>query len=118
MPRSRNSVPGHRRHRKVLRAARGYRGARSRTFRSARTALLRAGNYAYRDRRQRKRQFRSLWVARINAAARGHELPYSRFMNGLRKAQIELDRRVLAELAVNDKAAFASLVATAKAALG
>ncbi len=117
MPRNSNSVPGHRRHRKVLRKARGYSGARSRTFRAARTALLRAGNYAYRDRRQRKRQFRSLWVARINAAARSHDLPYSRFMNGLLKAQIDLDRRVLAELAVNDKAAFASLVVTAKAAL-
>lgn len=117
MPRIKRGVTARARHKKVLKQARGYRGARSRTFRSANQAVNRAGQYAYRDRRQRKRQFRALWVARINAAARENGLSYSRFINGLGKAAIELDRKILAELAVNDKVAFAELAARAKTAL-
>ena len=117
MPRVKRGVTAKARHNKVLKRASGYRGARSRTFRSAIQAVNRAGQYAYRDRRQRKRQFRALWVVRINAAARENGLSYSRLINGLNKAEIELDRKVLAELAVNDKAAFAFLAEQAKTAL-
>ncbi len=117
MPRVKGSVAARARHKKVLKRARGYRGARSRTFKVAKQAVDRAGQYAYRDRRQRKRQFRALWIVRINAAARENGLNYSRLINGLEKAAIELDRKILAELAVNDKAAFASLAERAKAAL-
>ena len=117
MPRVKSSVAARARHKKVLKRARGYRGARSRTFKVAKQAVDRAGQYAYRDRRQRKRQFRALWIVRINAAARENGLNYSRLINGLEKAAIELDRKILAELAVSDKAAFASLAERAKAAL-
>lgn len=118
MPRVRRSVTARKRHKKVLKAAKGYRGARSRTFKVAQQAVTRAGQYAYRDRRQRKRQFRNLWIIRINAAAREHGLSYSRFMHGLAKAKVMLDRRVLANIAVYDKAAFGVLVAQARQGLG
>ncbi|CAJ2375939.1 MAG: 50S ribosomal protein L20 [Gammaproteobacteria bacterium] len=117
MPRVRQRPVARARHKKILKAARGYRGARSRTFRAAKQAVARALQYAYRDRRQRKRQFRELWVVRINAAARANGLNYSRLIRGLGLARIEVDRKILAELAVNDKAAFAELAARAKAAL-
>ncbi|WP_300653410.1 50S ribosomal protein L20, partial [Pseudomonas sp.] len=97
--------------------AKGYYGARSRVFRVAKQAVIKAGQYAYRDRRQRKRQFRALWIARINAGARVNGLSYSRFIAGLKKASIEIDRKVLADLAVNEKAAFAAIVEKAKATL-
>ena len=117
MPRVKRGVTAHARHKKVLKKAKGYYGARSRVFRVAKQAVTKAGQYAYRDRRQRKRQFRQLWIVRINAAAHEHELSYSRFINGLKKAAIEVDRKVLADLAVRDKAAFAALAEQAKAAL-
>ncbi len=117
MPRVKKSVPSRARRKKVLKAARGYYGARSRSFKSAKQAVIRAGQYAYRDRRQRKRQFRSLWIMRINAAARQHGLSYSRFICGLKQAQIDMDRRVLADLAVHEEAAFGALAEQAKAAL-
>jgi large subunit ribosomal protein L20 len=106
------------RHKKVLDQAKGYRGRRGNVYRIAKEAVMRAGQYAYRDRRNRKRVFRALWITRINAAAREHGLTYSVFMNGLEKAEIELDRKVLAELAVNDKAAFTAIVEQVKASLG
>mgnify|MGYP003959783275 CR=1 FL=1 len=117
MPRSTVTVASRRRRKKVLKQARGYFGARSRLFRTAREAVNRAQAYAYRDRRQRKRQFRQLWIARINAGARELGLSYSRMIDGLTKASIEIDRKVLAELAVNNKDAFAAIVEKAKAAL-
>ena len=117
MPRARNPVQSRARRKKILKQAKGYYGARSRSFRVARQAVIKAGQYAYRDRRQRKRQFRALWIARINAAAREHGLSYSRFMNGLDRAEIALDRKVLAELAVEDKAAFGAVARQAAAAL-
>lgn len=117
MSRAKNSVASRARRKKVLKQARGYYGARSRTFKVAKQAVIKAGQYAYRDRRQRKRQFRSTWIIRINAAARQNGMTYSRFMNGLRKASINIDRRVLADLAVNESAAFAQLVNEAKNAL-
>ena len=117
MPRVKRGVQAKARHRKVLKAAKGYYGARSRTFKVAKQAVIKAGQYAYRDRRQRKRQFRALWIVRINAAAREHDLSYSRFMNGLSKAGVEVDRKVLADLAVHDQAAFAALAEKAKASL-
>ena len=117
MPRVKRGVTAHARHKKVLKKAKGYYGARSRTYKVANQAVTKAGQYAYRDRRQRKRQFRSLWIVRINAASKELGLSYSRFMNGLKLADIELDRKVLADLAVNDKAAFAALVEQAKQAL-
>lgn len=117
MARVKRGVVARRRHKKVLKQAKGYYGARSRVFRVAKQAVIKAGQYAYRDRRQRKRQFRSLWIARINAASRANGLSYSRFINGLKKAEIVLDRRVLADLAVHDKEAFAAVVAKAQAAL-
>jgi large subunit ribosomal protein L20 len=104
------------RHKKVLAQAKGYVGRRKNVFRVAKQAVTRAGQYAYRDRRQRKRQFRGLWIVRINAAARQCGLSYSRFMDGLKKAAIEIDRKVLAELAISDQAAFAQLADRAKAA--
>jgi large subunit ribosomal protein L20 len=118
MPRARNTVASRNRRKKVLKLAKGYHGARSRQFKVAKQAVIRAGQYAYRDRRQRKRQFRSLWIVRINAAAREHGLSYSQFINGLNKAEIEVDRKVLADMAIHEKAAFAVLVEQAKAALG
>ncbi len=117
MPRVKRGVVAHRRHKKILKQAKGYYGARSRVFRVAKQAVTKAGQYAYRDRRQRKRQFRSLWITRINAQSRANGLSYSRFINGLKKADIVLDRRVLADLAVHDKPAFTTIVEQAKAAL-
>ncbi len=117
MPRVKRGVTAHARHKKVLALAKGYRGARSRTFKVAKQAVDKAGQYAYRDRRQRKRQFRQLWIVRINAQARCSGLSYSRMMDGLHKAEIEVDRKVLADLAVYDKPAFATLAEKAKAAL-
>lgn len=117
MPRVKRGVVAHRRHKKILKQAKGYYGARSRVFRVAKQAVTKAGQYAYRDRRQRKRQFRALWITRINAQSRANGLSYSRLINGLKKANIGLDRRVLADLAVHDKPAFTVIVEQAKAAL-
>ena len=117
MPRVKRGVTARARHKKVLALAKGYRGRRKNVYRVAKQAVMKAGQYAYRDRRQRKRQFRQLWIARINAGARQNGRSYSKFMNGLKRAAIELDRKVLADLAVFDKAAFAQLVEKAKAAL-
>lgn len=117
MPRVKRGVVARARHKKVLKQAKGYYGARSRIYRVAKQAVIKAQQYAYRDRKQRKRQFRQLWVARINAAARQLDMSYSQFIHGLKKAQVEMDRKVLAELAVSDKPAFAKLVDVAKNAL-
>ena len=117
MPRVKRGVTARARHKKVLALAKGYRGRRKNVYRVAKQAVMKAGQYAYRDRRQRKRQFRQLWIARINAGARQNGLSYSKFMNGLKRAAIEIDRKVLADLAVFDKAAFAQLVEKAKASL-
>ncbi len=117
MPRVKRGVTAHAKHKKILKAAKGYRGARRNVLRVAKQAVTKAGQYAYRDRRQRKRQFRALWIARINAAARESGLSYSRFIDGLKKANIEIDRKMLAELAVFDKDAFAVLADKAKANL-
>ncbi len=117
MPRVKRGVTAHARHKKVIAQAKGYRGRRKNVYRVAVQAVTKAGQYAYRDRRQRKRQFRALWIARINAAARLNGLSYSRFMNGLSKAEIEVDRKMLAELAVNDATAFSHLAEQAKNAL-
>jgi large subunit ribosomal protein L20 len=117
MPRVKRGVTAHARHKKVLNQAKGYRGRRGSVYRIAKQAVMKAGQYAYRDRRQRKRQFRSLWIVRINAAARELGLTYSVLMNGLKKASIEVDRKVLADLAVFDKPAFAQLANQAKASL-
>src|SRR5690554_2470874 len=117
MARVKRGVIARRRHKKILKQAKGYYGARSRVFRVAQQAVIKAGQYAYRDRRQRKRQFRQLWIARINAGARVNGLSYSKFINGLKKASIEIDRKILADLAVYEKAAFAALVEKAKASL-
>lgn len=118
MPRVKRGVVARRRHKKVLKQAKGYYGARSRVFRVAKQAVTKAGQYAYRDRRQRKRQFRALWIARINAAARANGLNYSRLIAGLKKANVALDRRVLSDIAIHDKEAFTAIVGQAKAALG
>jgi large subunit ribosomal protein L20 len=118
MPRVKRGVTARARHKKVLDQAKGYRGRRSTVYRIAKEAVMKAGQYAYRDRRQRKRQFRALWIARINAAARELGLTYSTLMNGLKKAAVEVDRKVLADLAVMDKAAFAKIADQAKAGLG
>lgn len=117
MPRVKRGVTAGARHKKVLARAKGYRGARKNVFRAANQAVNRAEQYAYRDRRVRKREFRALWIVRINAAARECGLSYSRFMNGLKKAAIEVDRKVLADIAVQDRQAFAALADKAKAAL-
>jgi large subunit ribosomal protein L20 len=117
MPRVKRGVTARASHKKVLAQAKGYRGRRKNVFRVANEAVMKAGQYAYRDRRQRKRQFRSLWIARINAAAREAGLTYSTFMNGLKRAAIEVDRRVLADIAVHDPAAFSKLAQSAKASL-
>lgn len=117
MPRVKRGVTARARHKKVLDLATGYRGRRKNVFRIANEAVMKAGQYAYRDRRQKKRQFRVLWIARINAAARECGMTYSNFMNGMKKASIEIDRKVLADLAVFDKAAFAGIVEKAKASL-
>lgn len=117
MPRVKRGVTAHARHKKILNLAKGYRGRRKNVYRIAKEAVMKAGQYAYRDRRQKKRQFRALWIARINAAARECGLSYSVFMNGLKKAQVQVDRKVLADLAVFDKAAFASIVEQARIGL-
>ena len=117
MPRVKRGVTAHARHKKILALAKGYRGRRNNVYRVAKQEVMKAGQYAYRDRRQRKRQFRSLWIARINAAARELGMKYSTFMNGLKKAQVEVDRKVLADLAVFDKPAFEVLAQQAKAQL-
>ena len=109
MPRVKRGVTARAKHKKVIAQAKGYRGRRKNIYRVAKQAVIKAGQYAYRDRRQRKRQFRALWITRINAAAREHGLSYSRFMEGLHKADIQVDRKVLADLAVHDKPAFAQL---------
>jgi large subunit ribosomal protein L20 len=117
MSRVKRGVTARARHKKVLDKAKGYYGARRKVYRVAKQAVIKAGQYAYRDRRQRKRQFRALWIARINAAAREHGLSYSRMIDGLNKANIEIDRKVLADLAVFDRAGFAALAARAKSGL-
>jgi large subunit ribosomal protein L20 len=117
MARVKRGVVARARHKKVLKQAKGYYGARSRVYRVAVQAVTKAGQYAYRDRRQRKRQFRQLWIARINAAARQNGMSYSRFINGLKKACVEIDRKILADIAVHDKNAFSALVNAAKGAL-
>ena len=117
MPRVKRGVTAHARHKKILALAKGYRGRRKNVFRIAKQAVMKAGQYAYRDRRTRKRVFRQLWIARINAASREMGVTYSKFMAGLKKAQIDIDRKVLADLAVNDPAAFGSIVDKVKAQL-
>ena len=117
MARVKRGVQAHARHKKVIKQAKGYAGRRKNVYRVAVQAVTKAGQYAYRDRRQRKRQFRQLWIARINAGARECGLSYSRMINGLKKAEIEIDRKVLADLAVMDKAAFVAIAEKAKAAL-
>ncbi|HDZ09882.1 MULTISPECIES: 50S ribosomal protein L20 [Pseudohongiella] len=117
MARVKRGVTARRRHKKILKAAKGYYGARSRVYRVAFQAVIKAGQYAYRDRRTKKRVFRSLWITRINAQSRVNGMTYSQLIAGLKKANIAVDRRVMADLAVHDKAAFAALVNQAKAAL-
>ena len=117
MPRVKRGVTARARHKKILKEAKGYYGARRKVYRVAKQAVIKAGQYAYRDRRQRKRQFRTLWIARINAAARMNGLSYSRMIDGLNKAGIEIDRKMLADLAVNDMPAFEKLADQAKSAL-
>ena len=117
MARVKRGVQAKARHKKVLKQAKGYRGARSRTYKVAKQAVMRAGQYAYRDRRVKKRVFRSLWIVRINAAARENGLSYSKVIAGLKKASIELDRKTLANIAVNDKEAFAKIAEQAKSQL-
>jgi len=118
MPRVKRGVTARARHKKVLDAAKGFRGRRGNVYRIAKEAVMKAGQYAYRDRRNKKRDFRVLWIARINAAAREAGITYSKFMAGLKKGAIEIDRKVLADLAVNDKPAFGRIVEQAKASLG
>ena len=118
MARVKRGVTARARHKKILALAKGYRGRRKNVYRVAKQAVMKAGQYAYRDRRTRKRVFRALWIARINAASRSHGVTYSRFMAGLKKAQIDLDRKVLADLAVTDASAFSALVKVANDALG
>lgn len=118
MARVKRGVQARAAHKKVLKAAKGYYGARRKVFRVAKQAVIKAGQYSYRDRRTKKREFRRLWIIRINAAARQFDLSYSRFMDGLNKAEIEVDRKVLADLAVHDIAAFGVLAEKAKASLG
>lgn len=117
MARVKRGVVAHARHKRVLKAAKGYYGARSRTYRIAVQAVTKAGQYAYRDRRQKKRQFRELWIVRINAAARQHGLSYSQFIHGLKVANIELDRKILSDIAIYDKETFKAIAEQARAAL-
>ncbi len=117
MARVKRGVTATRRHKKTLKAAKGYYGARRKVYRVAKQAVTKAGQYAYRDRKNKKRTFRALWIVRINAEARNNGLSYSRFMNGLSRAEIEVDRKVLADLAIHDKAAFSALAEKAKASL-
>ncbi len=116
MSRVKRGVTARNRHKKILKAAKGYFGHKSKLFKVANQQVMKSGNYAYRDRRNKKRDFRKLWITRINAAARLNGISYSRLMNGLKKADIQLDRKVLADIAVQDPAGFAALVAQAKAA--
>ncbi len=118
MPRVKRGVVARASHKKVIAQAKGFRGRRKSVFRIANEAVMRAGQYAYRDRRNKKRVFRSLWIARINAAVREHGMTYSVFMNGLKKAEIAVDRKVLADIAVLDKPAFSKFVEKARASLG
>jgi large subunit ribosomal protein L20 len=117
MARVKRGVTARAKHKKVLDEAKGYYGARSKVYRVAKQAVIKAGQYAYRDRRQKKRQFRALWIIRINAGAHENGLSYSRMINGLKKAEVEIDRKILADLAIFDKPAFAALAEQAKAAL-
>src|ERR1051326_5707490 len=117
MPRVKRGVTARARHKKVFKQTKGFRGRRKNVYRVAKQALMKAGQYAYRDRRQKKRQFRSLWIARINAAVRELGMTYSSFMSGLKKAQIDIDRKVLADLAVMKKPAFAKIAGQVKASL-
>ena len=117
MPRVKRGVQAHARHKKVLNEAKGYYGARSKVYRVAKQAVIKAGQYAYRDRRVKKREFRALWIQRINAAARMCDMSYSRFIDGLNKAGVEVDRKMLADIAVHDMPAFERLADKAKAAL-
>jgi large subunit ribosomal protein L20 len=117
MARVKRSVHGKKHRRKVLGRAAGYRGSRSRSLRKANEQVMRSGNYAYRDRRARKGEFRRLWIVRINAACRQHDISYSRFVAGLKAAEVDVDRKILADLAVRDAVAFGALVGTARAAL-
>ena len=117
MSRVKRGIRTRARHKKILKQAKGYFGHKSKVFKVANQQVLKSGNYAYRDRRNKKREFRRLWIVRINAACRLNDINYSRFMNGLKKAGIELDRKVLSDIAVTDAAGFASLVEKAKAAL-
>ncbi len=114
MPRTKRGTVARKRRKKILKLAKGYYGAKSKLFKMANQQVMRSMQYAYRDRKQRKRDFRKLWIARINAAARADGLSYSRFINGLKKADVQINRKVLADLAVNDKAAFSELVEVAK----
>lgn len=114
MPRVKRGVTARARHKKVLKKAKGYRGARSKVFRAAKQAVIKAGQYAYQGRKQKKRQFRSLWIIRINAAIRPYGLSYNKFVSGLKQAKIEIDRKILADIAVHDKKAFAAIVAKVK----
>jgi large subunit ribosomal protein L20 len=118
MPRVKRGVTARARHKKVLEQAKGFRGRRKSVYRIAKEAVMKAGQYAYRDRRNKKREFRALWITRINAGARDAGLTYSQFMAGLKKAEIDIDRKVLADLAVHDKPAFGRIVEQAKASLG
>lgn len=117
MPRVKRGVTAHARHKKILALAKGYRGRRKNVFRIAKQAVMKAGQYAYRDRRAKKRVFRQLWIARINAGARSLGLTYSKFMAGLKKASIDIDRKVLSDMAIHDPAAFAAIVDKVKAQL-
>ena len=117
MPRVKRGVTAHARHKKILALAKGYRGRRKNVFRIAKQAVMKAGQYAYRDRRTRKRVFRQLWIARINAASRGLGITYSKFMAGLKKANIDIDRKVLSDMAIHDPAGFSSIVDKVKAQL-
>jgi large subunit ribosomal protein L20 len=118
MPRVKRAVHSHKKRRKILKAAKGFRGGRGSLLRTAKEAVMRALQYAYRDRRNKKREIRSLWIVRVNAAARENGLSYSQFVFGLKKAGVEVDRKVLADLAINDAAAFRALAETARAAIG
>jgi large subunit ribosomal protein L20 len=118
MPRVKRGVTAHARHKRVLAKAKGFRGRRGNVYRIAKQAVMRAGQYSYRDRRQKKRDFRALWIVRINAAAREFGMTYSTLINGLKKASVEVDRKVLADIAVFDKQAFERIASQAKASLG
>lgn len=117
MPRVKRGVTARARHKKVLDQAKGFRGRRKNVYRIAKEAVMKAGQYAYRDRRTKKREFRALWITRINAAVRQFDMTYSVFMNGMKKAQIEIDRKVLADMAVHDAAAFGKIVEQVKASM-